>query len=771
MGIVLFWKGNLAIFAIALIVGLFPKGPLYADDLPQTNLDLIPITGTLLERGTKTPLRDVSITVLPHRIRIQSDSQGQFEVRVPQGAFQWVINLAGYERLDQEDRIGFDQPQKLQKRELFLEKSSYQVYETTIYGKAGKRDGSIQTLNKAEFLQVPGARGDPIKAVENLPGVARNNTFQSQVIIQGSAPNDTRYSIDGNEVPIIFHFGGLSSVLTPESIESVDYLAAGYGPEFGRALGGQIAVKTRDPSQEKMKGFAFVDTFNAGGLIESPLSSSSSILVSGRHSYVGALLKGFLKDNSQLQLTAVPEFKDLTLIINSEVTPRDQFKVVAVGSEDTFEFLFTQPLKTDPSVRGAFKSQTSFYRLIPQLTHKHSSITTSHVMFGLGRDFINVEAGSSFFDLRTHSLGTRYELDRKMSQLWRSYWGMDHQFSWAEVDLNLPRLVNPGGVINPISVSSTRQARVDSSFSNLGLFWRNTFNHETSPWTFSPNLRVEYYSSTRELLPTPRGEVKVQLTDSLSLRTAGGLYVQPPQPQEIDSSVGNPDLKANQGIHLSFGVDKDFRGGSSNGFDLSLSPFYKHLSNLVIPTSRFITRNGVLTPQNYTNEQTGRVIGIQTQLKYQFSRWNGWLSYTLSRSTRSDQNATDYLFQYDQTHILTALASVRLPSNWSFSTRFRYSTGNVITPIVSGLFDTDNDTYIPVRGPFFSQRLEPFYQLDIRVDKKWIYDRWILSLYLDVQNATNQRNVQQIQYSYNYSSRVNVTGLPVIPTFGLKAEF
>jgi len=34
-----------------------------------------------------------------------------------------------------------------------------------------------------------------------------------------------------------------------------------------------------------------------------------------------------------------------------------------------------------------------------------------------------------------------------------------------------------------------------------------------------------------------------------------------------------------------------------------------------------------------------------------------------------------------------------------------------------------------------SERIQPFYQLDIRVDKKWFFSRWSLDAYLDIQNV------------------------------------
>ena len=216
-------------------------------------------------------------------------------------------------------------------------------------------------------------------------------------------------------------------------------------------------------------------------------------------------------------------------------------------------------------------------------------------------------------------------------------------------------------------------------------------------------------------------------------------------------------------------MDKDFRNGTSDGLVLSTSAFYKHLYNQVIASTTL--------GENYTNQGSGRIYGLENQLKLEPNAsdpysYSGWVSYTLSKSERWNKaDPTPRPSQYDQTHIFTILGAKGLGSNWKISSRFRYVTGQPSTPVLGSVFDSDNDVYIPLRGSVYSSRLPAFYQLDLRFDKKWIYNTWILSLYLDIQNLLNRKNVEDVQYSYNYQQSAYVTGLPVIPTFGVRAEF
>jgi hypothetical protein len=121
--------------------------------------------------------------------------------------------------------------------------------------------------------------------------------------------------------------------------------------------------------------------------------------------------------------------------------------------------------------------------------------------------------------------------------------------------------------------------------------------------------------------------------------------------------------------------------------------------------------------------------------------------------------------------LLTTVVERELGRNWLVSARVRYTTGNPYTPIVGASYDVDNDKYVPVPGEVYSARMGAFFQADVRFDKKWVYDRWIVTGYLDIENITNQQNAQELRYSYNYQQSEKVTGLPIYPTVGMKMEF
>jgi hypothetical protein len=739
------------------------------------SMPTVKIEGTLVERGTKKPLSQVNIYCFPGSspekpIKITTDKTGKFSIEIPEGKFRWVISLSGYQRMDLEDEQWAGKENKA--RTFFLEKVSYLTYETTVYGQAEKRDDKTESLDQTQFLTVPGANGDPIKAVQDLPGVNRAPAFSSQIIIEGSSPNDTRYNIDNQIVPIIFHFDGLSSVVLPEAVDHVDYLRAGFGPEFGQSIAGLVNLTVKDPQTDRNHGFIYMDTMNAGGMIEGPINDHSSYLVGVRQSYIGEVLATVARSNSSisknLDITAAPDFKDTVLEYKNKVSPADTFKLVGVGSQDTFAFVLNQPSNEDPSIQGNFNLRTDFFRIIPEWTHQYSPNVTGHFSLGMGTDENVINLGNLYSRDEDTVLTCRAEIEDQINSLWKSYWGLDTQKYWSTYEFQLPVAYNQGGVSNPISSSAldTASRRYSPEFD--GLYWRNVIHPPDSRWSFIPGVRYSYFNMTKESFVEPRVAIRYALDHGWTLRAAGGLYDEAPPIQDLDATYGNPNLKSEKAVHGSVGFQKDFREGSATGWSITTDFFYKYLYDLVASSTTFLSPS---QPEYYNNSGIGHIYGLEFLGKFKSSSWEGWISYTLSRSTQGDAETPETLSPYDQTHILTIVGDKELGRNWKLSTRIRYTSGNPYTPIIGSVFDVDNDVYIPIRGDIYTQRMGAFFQADIRFDKKWVYDKWILTGYLDIENVTNNKNPETINYSYNYQQTATVNGLPLFPTLGVKAEY
>jgi len=715
------------------------------------------VQGVLLEKGTRKPLKDVSVFILPHKLKAVTSAKGEYLFEnVPVGECTLIINLTGYEKYEQNQKCELSN-----KETIYLEKKFYTSFETTVTAKVNKRDDQAQSLTQEEFLKAPGSfGGDPVRAAQNLPGVAATGA-SAQIIVQGASPDDTGYVINGHRVPLVFHFGGLSSVIIPEAVERVDLLPSGYGPEYSRAIGGIIGLTTKAPKDDRIHGMAYIDLLNAGGLIEGPIDEKSSFLVGGRYSYIGQVLQKVAEENEDFELTAAPTYYDFTSIYRRQLNDNNEFKTTFIASKDELELILNKPANNDPSLRGGFYNRTEFFRLIPQLTTQLNAKNRMDNSVAIGRDNLLVNISGRYLDVNSLVISQRSELVTEWKPTYKTYIGLDNQWSDSTVGVNLPTRYSVGGISTPFGVGEERKFVSEGSETLLGAYLRQEIKtSEDSKWTYLPNLRLDHFTINQDTQVQPRFQIRYQWDPSLLLRGSIGKYVQEPQPQESARNYGNPNVSSPYAIHYTTGFTKDFREGSTQGLELTNNYFYKELKDLIYPDVQ--TR--------YENSGTGTIIGGEVQAKYRKNEWSSQIVYTYLKSRRHVPGFGTQPSDFDQTHNLNLIGAYNL-QRWTFSGRFRFVTGLPYTPVNGGTYDSDNDVYIPNAGTIYSQRFDAFKQLDIRIDRKYIFKTWILTAYVDIQNITNSKNSQNIEYSYDYTQKKKVRGLPILPTFGIKGEF
>lgn len=730
------------------------------------------VTGQLWEKGRKIKLSGIQVFMLPEKKSVMTDKEGKFNFSdVSSQQIQLIINDSNFERLER--RVDLNS-QNGNLGNIYLQKiATSEGLEIDVVDSNLKRDQSKKSLSRKQILEMPGANGDPLKAVQNLPGINRTGGFSSQVVIQGSAPKDTSYDFEEHEIPLAFHFGGLNSIVMPEAIDTVDYYSAGYQSNYSRALGGIISLKTRKPEVDERdwKGLFYVDNLSAGGLFESKIDEKSSFLISGRYSYVGFFLRAVAKDNKDFDLTVAPEFMDLTGIYQRKIQEGEDLKVSILASRDRMEFLLAEPVQGNSSVRGKFSNTINFYRIIPQWRKKVDAKNTVKASVGLGKNQIVLDIGDRYFNVDSTDVTTRAEWEHQYNDQLSLQTGWDHLYSRSNVKFKLPTQSGTGGVPNPVADSDDRIAELNNAkVNNLG-FYLQAVQKFSDQFKFIPGIRFDRIGLTKENFLLPRLAAQYNLDDYRFFKVAFGQYVQSPEPQEVLEGYGNPDVKSPQADHYTVGYEHDFKHGANTGSTLGLNTFYRTFKKIVIPSSALVTRNGVQTFEVYNNDGQGRAYGLEVLYKYKQENWQATLAYTYSKSLRSNPKQQEYNFEYDQTHNFNLISSYEFKNNWKISGRYRYVTGNPYTPITGGIYDADNESYYAIRGSIYSERNKAFQQLDLRLDKKFIYDQSVWSYYLDIQNVLNTKNPEGILYSYHYASKQEITGLPFLPALGVRGEF
>lgn len=752
------------------------------------------LAGKLLIAGADAPLAGASVTATSATgvtRQTLSDVEGSWSLgELPEDRYRISVRADGFLPIDLEESVLGGQSAEIVYR---LSPKVGGAIVVSVVGERPPREIVRRTLTRREMTKVPGTSGDALRGLQNLPGLARPPGLAGLLIVRGSAPQDTAVFVDGDEVPFIYHFGGLSSAIPTELLENINFYPGNFGSRYGRVMGGIVDVGLRTPDMQCtgdygkpsdetgcFHGLAQVDLIDARALVQGPLPFDGwSFAAGGRRSWVDAWLGPVLED-AGASVTSAPVYNDYQLIAASDPSRNSSLSLRIFGSNDSLELLIDDPSPQDPGAAGGGVSfATSFIRAQSVLESRLSRRVRLKSMLSVGKDTVEFSLGRFRFQIESYPIQTRNEFEWTFARGMNLRAGFDFQVLPFDLLVRLPEPPRPGEAApGPFSTRPLLETeRSDTVFRPA--WYVDAELRLTDDLTLTPGLRLDYASDTGQGDLSPRITARYDLTKnqerpdgSLARRTtlkAGlGLFHQPAQFQETDPVFGTPGLESNRATHASLGVEREL----SDHVELQVETFYKNLGNIV---SRDPTLSGSF---EYGNEGSGDVIGAETLLKYKADdRFFGWLAYTLSRSRRRDgPDEALRPFQFDQTHILTVLGSYKLGRGWEVGARFRIVSGPLDTPTLTGsglpaLFAADAAAYAPLQGEPFSERLPLVHQLDLRMEKAWQYRTFRLTFFVDVWNAYNNPAREALNYNFDFSQRNFQQGLPLIPSFGLRGQF
>ena len=532
-------------------------------------------------------------------------------------------------------------------------------------------------------------------------------------------------------------------------------------------MGGAIDVAIRSPRKDRLGGMMQVDLLDARFVAEGPIAKHTRFMIAGRRSWVDAWLGPTMKE-AGLGVSVAPVYYDYQAMLEQDLSSMTSLRLLAFGSSDRLVLTVPTPDASNPAFGGAISSSVKFWRIQARADTRFSSRVRWLNTVSYGMDSDHESVGNLAIAADVHPLEARSDFRAQLAREITAVAGLDVMYGRYDVLWRFP----------PVDVgSSTAQPQIFgrpvTELKGSGPLFRPGAYAllELSPshdLKLFPGVRVDYTRDAQRWTVDPRLGARYDVHADYprtTLKGGIGVYHQPPEPYQSVAPFGTNGVGSNRALHYSLGFEQEL----SRQVEVSVEGFYKHLDNLVVPVAAAdSTQNGY----RYENIGTGRSYGSELLLRYKpDARFFGWVAYTLSRSERTDgPGQASHVFDFDQTHILTALGSVKVGRGWQLGARFRYTTGNPYTPNVGGVMDYDSGTYAPIAGNPFSSRLSSFQQLDLRADKTWTFKSWSLSAYLDLQNTYYRKNPEQQSYNYNYSKSSSVSGLPLLPIIGVRGE-
>src|SRR6202158_6299925 len=368
------------------------------------------LRGQLISRGSRArvPGASVHCANAPKQEAI-SDEDGRFELIVPPGECEIKVLANGFDPYQGRETLAADETREVTYH--LVPRSS--GYETVV--RRERVEVARHTLERAEIQRIPGSFGDPIRVLQNLPGVARAPYVAGQLIVRGATPSETNTQMDGISIPILYHLGGGPSVVNPEFLDRVDFYPGGFGARYGRVIGGIVDVSPRKGATDTLHGVIKLDPLDSSAFLETPIGKNASVAGAIRRSYLDLLLPLFLsRDPNGGTLLVVPRYWDYKGRLDvGSLRPSDprfgasSFYVMAFGANDLLRVVATGGGRNrDVSL----DARTLFHRIKGDWTYRKANFSSVFAPY-VGYDSDNGTFGTAFaFQADVSRIGAREDL-------------------------------------------------------------------------------------------------------------------------------------------------------------------------------------------------------------------------------------------------------------------------------------------------------------------------------------------------------------------------
>jgi hypothetical protein len=636
------------------------------------------------------------------------------------------------------------------------------AYEGVAEVEAPPREPTKRELPKERLTTVPGTRGDALRAIEIMPGVGRTQfaTNAGPPLLRGSWSNESLVLIDGIQAPLLYHFGGITSFFNSHLLESVTLYPGNYSARYGRAAGGAVDVRVRDPKSDGFHAMLELSAIDSFALVEGPVTDSTSVALAARRSNVDLFFDALISDDSTAVIAA-PVYWDYQAILAHRFDDAHQLRVIAYGDHDAFELHLGEAAEDDPGLAGEFGSRIGLHRLQVEVAQRFSDEVGQKFTLSAGPSAGRGRVGDIQYDFQLWAVEGRAEWSLLPAPWLRVDAGLDLEMTYATFRYRGPLPPPEEGLPSQGKLASESTSVIAS---HLNAFRPAAFIEASirpvPSLLLVPGIRADYYHDVGDWSVDPRLATRLTLGTSTTLKGGVGYYAQPPQIWEAMPAFGNAELEAFRTLQTSAGVEQVL--GEHVRADVDV--FYKHWEDRIVSTP-----GGA--PPRYVNAGTGDAYGAEFLVDISIAeRSRTYFSYTLSRSTRDDAGQPTRLFDRDQTHNLSLATNYDFGHGVSAGARFRYVTGNPYTAPRASVYDASTDTYRPLYAGLNQDRHDAFHQLDLRVEKLWRIGPVGLTAYLEAMNVYNAENQEGRRYSFDYRESASVVGMPFFPNVGIRGQ-
>jgi hypothetical protein len=762
----------------------------------------VKLSGQVTSAENGEPLFGVSVFIQDTRQGVSTNMEGAYLLELDTGTYQLHYSYLGYQKKSLLLELKTDQTVSVALEPSLLQTEEVMVSSRRVTENLDKTVDNI-SISREEIKKLPYLLGevDPIKTLQLLPGVQSNGEGNNGLFVRGGGVDQNLILLDQAPVYNTGHLFGFFSLFNHAVLKNVNLIKGGIPARYGGRLSSILEIKTRAGSFKQFKGEGSLGVVSGNLMLEGPLArNKSSFIVSGRRTYIDLLSKTFTKDPTIFNTGLDYFFDDLNARIDYKPGPKDQLSLSGFSGTDDFSFQGKNSLSN--TIR--WKNYTSslewdhFYNEEDYLTvglfassyKMNFSASINEYVFSIFSSIEDYGARATWVigSLPNHSVsfGAEYIRHGLVPNNMKAN-GADVSFTFTEQE-KLHNQEQALFVQDEIQISSKLSMAAGlrfSSYQQLGPFTSYITDEGLTivdTLSYRPNTVIQAYWNI-----DPRLSFNFRLKENASLKASYDrmhqyLHMAPVSSVSLPTDVWVPSsarLKPQRASQYSLGY---FRNFPKQSLETSASAYYKSMNRQIEYRDGVIV--GYSKGHNYDDSfifGTGSSYGLELFLKKDIGKLTGWLSYTLSRTTRKfdDINqGNSFAAKYDRLHNFSWVNAYQLNERWSFSGVFTYSTGNALTlPVGRYIINGNIINEYSGRNTF---RMPPYHRLDLSatytVQKRKNFESyWVFSVY----NAYNRKNPYYIYFDtkgnvndyYLEVSLEKVSLFPIIPSVAYQFKF
>ena len=786
------------------------------------------IEGTVYQQGTEKPLAEADVRITETEQTQKTDENGVFRfTELPEGTYTFVVtHPLGSASTSVSVSISSGDTTEIK---IYLG-DAVRLETIVVEGKRLPPTISRTEIRGSELLRIPGAANDALKGLTTLPSIGIPNDYFGVLYIRGSEPGSNLYYLDRTPLGYPFHWGGLLSTISSETIEKIDIYAGGYGAEFGLDSQTVLDIHARDSLDDRLSGKFNLNIFYSEGLLEGRIGDAGYVSASGRRSYLD-FIAGPIVEQQTGRPQQLPYFSDYQLKFAHRFAEKHHLTVNAFAATDHFKIeeansTFVEDETEVQTVEGPLVTVLFKNGFDGQGVHLRSNFTedlTSHLSLTRSFNFLTIDVeipvneqfsrnpegewvlestdyvhydvkiNVPVYTLREdifYQLTPKFQLEPgflfSFSPANSFEDGRFPEYETGEEEVTTRVLTNEDGEVveeRTVIEQETQLTGVEEIHDEFGHdFYRaeGYLQGRYDPLSFlslALGVRLDYLNSTEQLSVQPRGSVSLKMPNGSNLRFAYGHYEQSPQPAQLLADHGNSALESSLTRHYIMELEYPLFSRT----ELKFATYYKDARKLV--TSDEIS--------NYLNQGNAYVAGAEVFLRHRIpDKFFGWISYAYTHAEQRENPKAAYRpHLFDNTHIVSIVANYNFTPNFEMGAKWQYLNGTSEVPISSLILIQDPITrgLNPLLASVDEQlrtELTPYHKLDFRISHKWKVRGMKIGGFLDILNLYNRKNTikfsfkeatievqgEQVEIEEEWESE-EVSQFPRIIYLGLTLEF